>query len=293
MSKNEERSSPSLGEIFQKIIAYQNTKNSDVWNEELGFDQRISSLPLISMQCNHPTKDPEIHGPTIAHYPPSKREIVAIAKTIKNYSPQARVLDIGCGNGFIGGLLAREGLNVIGIDDLTWNQPQVSNLYDGDVYCRKAPFSLENYTDKYDVAFCSWMVPGENLTNEILKSNPAIIIHVYSSHKDYKGELITGSKEAYNLPEGYSFLCEWESCTPSNFIPSLFSQISFYVSDQIIITSIWIRNNLSSVDAILPSTIDVESEYAWDIERNVINKRREELGLDQSKLVEKMCSPKD
>ena len=86
------------------------------WNEGLPFSRRIADLPLYALEFNNPDRK-ESDGPTIAHYAPSRSEIATIAALCLQLGSQTTLLDVGCGNGFIGSLIASEGLRTVGIDD--------------------------------------------------------------------------------------------------------------------------------------------------------------------------------
>jgi SAM-dependent methyltransferase len=165
--------------MVQRVVACQQHQHA-VWNEGLSFDERISNLPLYALELNNCDRDPKKHGLTIAHYAPAKQEMIALTRIFESSGSKLRILDVGCGNGFIGSLLAREGLPVIGIDDFSWSPPQIPYLFDERVYEHRAPVSLEKFEDDFNVAFCSWMVPNVNLTPLIVSKRPEFIVHVYS-----------------------------------------------------------------------------------------------------------------
>lgn len=266
-----------LDSMLEGIIAFQQYRHP-AWNETSPFEERISRLPLYALEFNHPDRDAKLHGPTIAHYAPDQREIAALAQTIGSIGSCLCVLDVGCGNGFVGSLLAREGVPVVGIDDHSWHQPQIPRFHDPGVYQLRAPLSLEDFNEEVDVTFCSWMVPGSNLTKLLVGCHPKLIIQVYSPDCERGGLRETGTNDAYILPDGYMRLGAWAACTPENFISHAIPGIPpKYQTVRIV--EIWSRKDMSAARVYAPTESESTDPYYWDSERSALNEIRISQGL--------------
>jgi SAM-dependent methyltransferase len=264
-----------LKAMLSRIEAFQEHIHP-VWDANAPFDTRIAGLPLYALTFNNYDRVDSLHGPTIAHYAPARSELRALARTIQSLDPQAAVLDIGCGNGFVGSLLAREGARVIGIDDLSWKLPQIPHFYDPICYKLRTPKSLSTYEGNVDVAFCSWMVPDANLTKEIVEREPSLIIHVYSPHDEDGGRRETGCTEAFVCPERYSVLGGWAVFTPGSFFSDL-DEVYSSKPDKIRLVEIWcFSEQLRRVRFTPP---EQGTSYDWDLERGILNDVRAERGL--------------
>lgn len=264
-------------DMLTGISAFQ-LHQSPAWDEARTFDERIGRLPLYALEFNNHDRDNKRHGPTIAHFAPDRREMIALANTIRSIGSSPRVLDIGCGNGFIGSLLAREGVSVTGIDDHSWRQPQIAHFYDPQLYSLRAPQSLEDFNDHFDVAFCSWMLPDSNLTPLLVARKPALIIHIYTPHLEGSGRRQTGTDAAYMCPEGYRRLGAWATLTPENFFWDILPDPIRKIADTRIVET-WCRDDVE--DAILsqPTELETANPYHWDAERNTLNAIRLRRGL--------------
>lgn len=248
------------------------------WNERAPFGERIERLPLYFLEFNNHDRDKSRHGPTIAHYSPARRELRALARFCQSLVPHPTVLDVGCGNGFIGSLLAREGVRVIGIDDYSWPPPQIGRFSDADRYELHAPCSLADYTAGYDIALCSWMVPGGNLTEAILANYPSAVIHIFSTDRYRDGKLITGTEAAYRCPEDYKVAGGWDVSMPADYfaaiVPELMRMHNLPKKRSV---EVWVRKDLSGVPLEMPQPL--MDEYAWQKERDVLNQIRQRMGL--------------
>lgn len=262
-------------EMLNSIIAFQKHKHP-AWDDSLPFYSRIEGLPLHCLEFENPDRNPLKFGPTICHYPPRRSEIRAIALTCKSIGPDPQILDIGCGNGFLGSLLAHEGLRVTGIDDLSWKPPQISKLCDQDCYEFITPLSFENFKKDFDVAFCSWMVPGTNLTKEIITRNPSLIIHVFSKHIQNDGRQETGLKEAFICPAGYHVVGGWKAETPRDFFSGIDSRLTSNPT-KVRYVEIWRREDAGPIEFLHP--LQFNDKYYWDIEREELNRIRKTIGF--------------
>lgn len=267
-----------LETIYQNIIQF-DKKNHPAWNKNLEFSLRIQNLPLYFLIFNHCSRDSKTQSVTISHYVPCRNEMIALSRIIKEYSNNFIVCDIGCGNGFLGSLLAREGLNVFGIDDRSYKQPQNKTFYDKKCY-NIINTSLFELSVPFDVAFCSWMQPNINLTPKILNKNPKILIHIFSPDIRNNGTPTTGTNIAYECPRNYLLLCEWKSDIPKNYFSPIKTK-NIDLCNNVFMRNrvrIYVHKDLDLIPNVSPQ--DFEENYDWDIERNFINKIRQHLGLD-------------
>ncbi|MFP5345288.1 MAG: hypothetical protein ACLGGU_06655, partial [Gammaproteobacteria bacterium] len=186
--------------MFNRIFAFQQ-KLHPAWNEALSFDERTQDLPLHYLVFSNPDRDPKLFGSTIAPYYPLRGEMRTLAHYIKQVAQNPVVCDLHPGNGFTGSLLAREGVKVIGVRDAQAKPNQIKDFYDGARYeMREA--RIEQIGFAFDVAFSSWMPAGANLTPQILRYTPKLIIFIHTDHVDATTHIPqTGTPEAFrDLP---------------------------------------------------------------------------------------------
>lgn len=117
-----------------------------------------------------------------------RKRVDFISRVVQGLPPQARVLDVGCGNGVISRHLGRLGFNVLGIDvsektietarSLTKNLPNVQ-------FMKKSAEELVASGEKYEVVICSEVLehlhnPGSllNVLYQSLADNGKLIVTV-------------------------------------------------------------------------------------------------------------------
>lgn len=196
-------------EMFNRIIAFQERQHP-AWKPELPFAQRIAGLPLHYLIFSCPDRDPAKFGPTVAPYIPLRDELRRIALYARQVAAEPVVCDFHPGNGFVGSLLAREGLKVIGVRDPAAKPNQIQNFYDRAVYALREQ-AVADIDFPFDVAFSSWMPAGVNFTPEIVKHRPKLIVFIHTKHvNEETGVPQTGTPAAYTeLPAGYQLIHEW------------------------------------------------------------------------------------
>lgn len=207
---------PFSEEMFNRIIAFQERQHAS-WNSTLTFSERIKGLPLHYLVFSNPDRDPATQGPTVSHIIPLRDEMRRIAAYARRVTDEPIVCDLHAGNGFVGSLLAREGLKVIGIRDPSAKPNQIKDFYDHDRYELRDQ-SIETIDFPFDVAFSCWMPSGKNYTPQILKHHPKLIIFIHTSHiKEETGEPQTGVPEAFtDLPACYQLIHEWGMTRPKD-----------------------------------------------------------------------------
>src|SRR5689334_22953000 len=101
-----------------------------------------------------------------------RKRVDFIARVLKdNLPPQARILDVGCGNGVISRHLGKLGFNVLGIDvsektiETARSLTQISNVQ----FQKKSAEELVANGEKYEAVICSEVLehlhdPGSLLT---------------------------------------------------------------------------------------------------------------------------------
>lgn len=202
-------------DMFNRIIAFQE-KEHPAWNPKLDFDQRIAGLPLHYLVFSHPQRDPNRFGPTIAHYYPRREEMWRIAAYARAVAPEPVICDVHARNGFIGSLLAREGVRVVGMRDPNAKPNQIGDFFDAARYELRTGTARE-IDFPFDVAFSSWMPAGENHTPAIVTHRPKLVVFVYTEHANATGQPQTGTSEAFTqLPDNYRLIDEWREVRPAN-----------------------------------------------------------------------------
>ncbi len=212
--------------LFDRIFSFQEKKHA-AWDATAPFDARIQSIALHNLIFSNPDRDPETSGPTIAHFYPLREENRAMAYYAKQTAETPTVLDVHGRNGFVGSLLAREGLKVIGLRNPEDKPNQIPDFFDEEVYEMREG-TLADIDQEIDVAFCAWMPSGVNVTPEIVALNPKMIIYVYTEHvNEYSKKRQTGTPEAFDdLPHNYRIVDEWEILRPENLLQEVWPDLS-------------------------------------------------------------------
>jgi len=214
--------------LFDRIFTFQEKKHP-AWDPEQPFAERIKGLALHNLIFSNPDRDPEQYGPTIAHYYPLREENKALVYYIKHVAENPVVLDIHARNGFVGSLLAREGVKVKGLHDPDEKPNQIESFFDPECYEMFAG-KLADVNFPVDVVFSAWMPSGQNFTPDIFKLKPKLVIYIYTDHvNDNDGARQTGTDAAYdlaNLPEGYKVIDEWSIARPENLLQEAWPDLS-------------------------------------------------------------------
>ncbi len=226
---------PFTEELFNRIFAFQE-KQSAAWDESKPFAERIKGIPLHNLIFSNPDRDPEKFGPTIAHYYPLREENRALAYYIKQLGGEPTVLDLHARNGFIGTLLAREGVKVIGLRDPAEKPNQIANFYD-EAHYELRQGGVADVDFEVDVVFSSWMPSGRNMTPEIVALKPRMIIYIYTEHvNEHTKQRQTGTDEAFDdLPGNYRVIDEWEILRPENLLQEAWPDLSPSIEEKRIV----------------------------------------------------------
>ncbi len=220
--------------LFDRIFTFQEKKHP-AWEPDKPFAERIKNIPLHNLIFSNPDRDSEKFGPTIAHYYPLREENKALVYYMKHVAENPVVLDIHARNGFVGSLLAREGVKVKGLREVSEKPNQIDSFFDADCY-EMFEGSLADVAFDVDVVFSSWMPAGQNATPDIFRLKPKMVIYVYTEHiNEHSKERQTGTDAAYdlaNLPEGYKVIDEWSIARPENLLQEAWPDLSPSIAEE-------------------------------------------------------------
>lgn len=212
-------------DMLNRIIAFQERQHA-AWDESKPFEERIAGLPLHYLVFSNPDRDPAVFGPTIAPYYPLREELRTLVYLARQVSANPVILDAHAGNGFIGSLLAREGVDVVGLRDTAAKPNQIRNFYDTRFYTLRE-LGLEQVDFPIDVVFSSWMPPGVNLTPRLLALRPKLLVFVYTDQTDNDGQPLTGTPEAFNsVSEPYQLIAEWDITRPKDLFKEVWPDLT-------------------------------------------------------------------
>ena len=254
--------------MFNHIFEFQQ-KLHPAWNAELPFDERIKSLPLHYLVFSAADRDPKLFAPTVSPYYPLHEEMRKIAWYARRVVQQPLVCDICCGNGFIGSLLAREGIKVIGVRDPEARPNQIADFYDPVGYeIRSAKCTDIDFA--FDVAFSSWMPSGENLTPEIVKHTPKLIVYIHTDHvNEETGAAQTGTADAFRqLPARYKLIDEWSVVRPADMFYEIWPDLSRNMEET---RHVKVYADEPWHDLAYSASAENSEVYNWENELEIIN----------------------
>jgi hypothetical protein len=215
----------STDEMFNRIVAFQE-RNHLAWDDKAPFGDRIKDLPLHYLVFSNPDRDPTQYAHTVAPYYPLREELRTIAYCARQVTQDPVILDVHGGNGFVGSLLAREGVAVVGLRDSSAKPNQIQNFFDPDFYQMREQ-TLAQVDVPFDVAFSSWMPAGVNVTPELIKRRPKLIVFVYCENRDQNGQPINGTDAAFEeLPDNYQIVAEWSITRPENVFHNVWPDLT-------------------------------------------------------------------
>jgi hypothetical protein len=246
-------------DMFNRIIAFQE-KQHPAWNTALPFHQRLEGLPLHYLLFSNPDRDPAKFGPTVAHYYPLAEEMVKISRYLKTLSDHPVVCDQFPGNGFIGSLLANEGINVIGLQKNIPKPNQIKSFYDTTCY-RFSDTSLDKI--ECDGVFTSWPPSGINPTSEILLCDPKIIVYIYTNHVEPGTQnRQTGTDNMFDeINARYRLLDSWSVTKPKDLLFEIWPDMTRNI-EETRHTRIYLRTDHEPMDKI--SSVSSFKLYDWE-----------------------------
>lgn len=250
-------------EMFNRIVEFQERLHP-AWNAALPFEERIAGLPLHALVFSNPDRDPAKYAHTIAAFYPLRAEMRQIAHVARQVADDPIVCDVHGRNGFIGSLLGREGVKVIGLKDPADKPNQIESFCDPEVY-EALDASLDTLDRPFDVALSAWMPSGINRTPAILLRRPKLIIFIHTDHTDTStGRRQTGTEEAYrDLPSHYAQIAEWSIERPENLFHDIWPELTPCIGEtrhvRIFADEPWQGIHVhSEIEAVDP--------YAWEID---------------------------
>lgn len=250
-------------EMFNRIIAFQEKEHA-AWNTDLDYGKRIEGLPLHNLIFSNPDRDPATYGPTVAPYYPLRQEMQKIAAYAKQVSAIPKGLDWYPGNGFIGSLLAREGIQLSGIKKNVEKQYQIVSFSDNNCYQFIEKINPEI---SCDIVFASWVPSQQNPTPSIIDLSPKLIVYVYTEHTDQSsGKRQTGSDDMFDgLTEHYDLLDTWSVNRPKDVLHEVWPDMTPSI-EETRITKVYLRKDCKA-DKI--HSIDGCNGYDWEQELNM------------------------
>lgn len=248
-------------DMLNRIIAFQ-TKEHAAWNSALPFEQRIRDLALHDLIFSHPQRDSKHYGPTIAHYAPRREEMWRLAAHAHAVASEPVICDLHARNGFLGSLLARENVRVVGLRDAKAKPNQIENFYDADRYELRSGTLADN-SFPFDVAFSAWMPSGENHTPALLACRPKIIVYVFTEHADpITLQTQTGTAEAFTqLPADYKLIDAWQDTLPADFFKEIWPDLTGNLAETRL-TRVYARTEYHHLAPITPAI--PLAHYDWE-----------------------------
>jgi len=249
-------------DMFNRIISFQE-KDHPAWNSQLDFSSRIRGLPLHNLIFSNPDRNPNVFGPTVAPYYPLREEMLKLAHYVSQLNKHPLILDWFPGNGFIGSLLARENLKVLGIKDNIAKPNQIELFYDEHCYS----YCNDTIPSHCDMVFASWIPSNLNPTPHFLKQQPKLIAYVFTEHMDPNtNQRQTGTDDMFNsLKNHYRLLDTWSVTRPKNLLHEIWPDMTPNI-EETRITRIYIDTKITT-DAVLPFNCNVTDDiYDWEKE---------------------------
>jgi hypothetical protein len=170
------------------------------------------------------------------------------------------VCDFYCGNGFIGSLLAREGLAVTGMRRNCDKPNQIQAFYDNACY----QFSDDDLSKlQCDAVFASWIPPGVNPTSTIVNADPKIIVYVYTDHVDEQtGKRQCGTDDMFDeLKHGYALFDEWSVTRPENLLHEIWPDLTPNI-EETRTTRVYLRHDIDAPSK--PDAVPQLNPYPWE-----------------------------
>ena len=247
--------------MFNRIIEFQE-KQHKAWDEGQPFAERIRDLPLHALVFSNPDRDPAHNAATVAPFYPLRGEMQQIAHLIKQLGNEAQVCDLHPGNGFVGSLLAREGVNVTGLRDTAAKPNQIASFFDADAY--QWSDGQLNEQD-WDVVLSAWMPSGINMTPAIIAKGPKLIIYIHTDHIDESSDLPqTGTAEAYtDLPANYRQILDWTIERPADLFHEVWPDLTPNIAETRRVR-IYADEPWQAID--IGKTLEPQAPYDWEKE---------------------------
>ncbi|MDH5301305.1 MAG: hypothetical protein OEW58_08090 [Gammaproteobacteria bacterium] len=250
-------------DMFNRIIGFQEKEHA-AWDKTADFAERIKGLPLHYLVFSNADRDPETHGPTVAHYYPLRKEMLAIAHYAAQVADKPVVVDAHGRNGFIGSLLARElpQGQVVGLRDPKEKPNQIENFMDENCY-RQQPGTLAGYDGPADVVFSSWMPSCSDISDDINRLKPKLVVYVYTEHthpETAEPQTGLGSSFGDRLSADYQLIDEWQVIRSQDMFHEVWPDLTGNIEE---VRLVRIYSNQPLEQLPLPSPTEV---YDWEEE---------------------------
>ena len=246
-------------DMFNRIIDFQE-KQHPAWNPDLDFAERIKGLPLHYLIFSCADRDPTQYGPTVAHYYPLHQEIRNIAWYCKQLSATPQLCDLYPGNGFIGSLIAREGVHGIGLRKNVALPNQIASFHDEAVY-EFSDDALANI--QCDAVFVSWPPSNINPMPAIAEQRPGLIITAYTDHINPDShQRQTGTDNMFDsLPDHYKLIDYWTVTRAKDLLHEIWPDMTPSIEEN---RQVRIYADAPYHGLALPATLPPCTPYDWE-----------------------------
>jgi len=245
-------------DMFNRIISFQE-KEHPAWNTSLPFEQRIKDLPLHNLIFSNPDRDPLTTDPTVAHYYPLREEIQKIAHYVRQVKAN-ELCDLYSGNGFIGSLIGREGIKVIGLHEQPCKPNQIAAFYDSNHF----KFSQDRFKDlSCDAVLASWVPSNTNPTPLIVAHKPKLFIYIYTDHKNAEtGIRQTGTDDMFEgIPDDYVLIDQWSVTRPENLLHDIWPDMTTNIEETRFVR-VYAHTKIAHIDKI--ERVPEKPCYDWE-----------------------------
>ena len=215
-------------DMFNRIISFQE-KEHPAWNASLPFEQRIKGLPLHNLIFSNPDRDQLTTDPTVAHFYPLRQEIQKIAHYVKQVNAK-ELCDLYSGNGFIGSLIGREGIKVVGVREKPCKPNQIPEFYDSNHF-KFTPDRFQNLN--CEAILASWVPSETNPTPLIIEHRPKLFVYIYTNHRnDETGVRQTGTDDMFDeISDNYSLIDQWSVTRPENLLHDIWPDMTTNIEE--------------------------------------------------------------
>lgn len=251
-------------DMFNRIIAFQE-KEHPAWNTSRSFTERIQGLPLHNLIFSNPDRDPAKFGPTVAPYYPLREEIRKIAQYAKQIAEQPTICDLFPGNGFIGSLLGREGVRVVGLRHPEIHPNQIESFCDQDCFS----YSEQTLSEQaFDVALVSWPPSGVNPSSLLADLQAKLIVYVFTEYVDQSSSMRqTGTDDMLStLGEDYREIDAWDIERPKDLLHEIWPDMTPSIEE---VRKVRIYRHISTSDIARLDELPSAQAYDWEKDLNM------------------------
>lgn len=249
-------------DMFNRIIDFQE-KTHHAWNTNLSFDARIKGLPLHNLIFSNPDRDPAKYSATVASFYPLREEMQKIAFYVQQLADNPIVCDLYPGNGFIGSLLGREGIEVFGhqTEDSTPNQ--IESFFDAEHF-RYHNEAFEQL--QFDAALIAWPPSDSNPSEALAGRKTKMLIYVFTDHVDPATEKRQTGSDAMlsTLEKDFRLLDSWDVVRPQNILHDVWPDMTPSIEETRLV-HIYLHNSVED----LQPTQGLPPVQAYDWEKDL------------------------